>query len=90
MLPGASGGREGRKGASVAAGTPFPRIHDLAELNGLLSPEAQMRLDRRNLEALDPWAIGGRYADDLVEADEATAAELRAAERNMLGRERPT
>lgn len=73
---------KGLEGLLCARGWPFPRTHDLGDLHLLLPQEVQAGLDRGDLKALNPWAIGGRYTDDLAEADAQTARSLvEAAER---------
>lgn len=70
------------KGLLVASGRAVPRIHALPALAAELPAELQEPLDRAELEELTPWAIAGRYGDELAEADAATAARLvEAAER---------
>lgn len=47
-------------------GIDFPRTHALARLAALLGAEAQ-GFDRTMLVELDPWAVAGRYPEDLPE-----------------------
>lgn len=72
------------KALLIAAGRPVPKIHDLAELVRGLPPSLQEQLDRRELETLTPWAIAGRYADDLAETDATTARFLLQAAGRVL------
>lgn len=64
------------KAVLVGTSRAVPKRHELAELSFLLPPEAQAAFNRQDLEELTPWAIAGRYPDDLLEADAATASVL--------------
>ena len=70
------------KALLAASGRPVPRIHTLLALAAELPAGLQAPFDRGELEELTPWAIAGRYADELAEADAGMAARLvEAAER---------
>lgn len=62
----------------IFLGTPFRKVHDLAELLALLPAEAARQIDVDDLILLNPWTILGRYPDDVSEATvqegEASAA----------------
>jgi HEPN domain-containing protein len=65
------------KAVLIDAGVPFTKTHDLEALhNACLQAGRLEAIDRDLLASLDPWAIDGRYADDLVEADRSTATQL--------------
>lgn len=67
------------KSVLIDAGLPFTKTHDLEHLhNACLEVGRLESLDRDLLRLLGPWAIDGRYADDLVDADRATATILAA------------
>lgn len=72
------------KAALVAAVRPVPKLHELAELSFQLPLELQAGFDRQDLEALTPWAIAGRYPDDLLDADAETASSLIEAASRVL------
>ncbi len=61
------------KGVLVARGIDFPRTHSLESLVDLLGDEADA-FERSVLIDLAPWAVAGRYPEDLPEPsrDEAT------------------
>lgn len=66
----------------VSLGIPFPKIHDLVELQRMLPPKERNALRDEDLDLLNPWAIGGRYPGDVVDAPRALSLELvRAAGR---------
>jgi HEPN domain-containing protein len=73
------------KAMLFAEGRSVPKVHELAELAAGLPSDLQERLERRELEALTPWAIEGRYADDLVDTNRAIAAELVRSAEAVLG-----
>lgn len=64
------------KSMLVGQGVPVRRTHDLRELYELLAPESRRKLVSDELRTLNPWAIGGRYTDDLADADEATVTQV--------------
>ena len=67
------------KAVLIDAGAPFEKTHDLVGLYERCVREDRLAgLDADTLESLNPWAIDGRYADDLVEAGRATATRLAA------------
>lgn len=72
------------KALLATSGRPVPRIHTLLALVAELPAALQEPFDRRELQALTPWAIAGRYADDLAEIDVATATALVASAERVL------
>ncbi|MFP3901359.1 MAG: HEPN domain-containing protein [Acidimicrobiia bacterium] len=60
------------KALLVARGIDFPKSHALDVLAGLLEEADQERFERSALVELSPWAVAGRYPEDLPEptADE--------------------
>lgn len=78
------------KGILAAQDRPFPRTHDLGDLYALLPPETQAAIGRDDLKALNPWAIEGRYTDDLAEADEETSTAVIDAAERVLASARET
>jgi HEPN domain-containing protein len=64
------------KARLIHQGTPFPRVHDLIALRGLLLRDAQFTLDDDELTELSAWAVEARYPSDMPEA---TASEARRA-----------
>lgn len=57
----------------IASGTPFRKVHDLAELLALLPADAARQLDTADLQTLNPWSILGRHPDDVSEATDEEA-----------------
>lgn len=67
------------KATLIDAEVPFGKTHDLLELHDLCSSVGRLREIRRaELARLNPWAVDGRYSDDLAEAERALAHELAA------------
>ena len=65
------------KAALVDAEVPFRKTHDLVGLYGACrSAERLSGLDVQQLNDLNPWAIDGRYAEELREADPQLAERL--------------
>lgn len=63
------------KSLYVVSNREVPRIHDLVALHAALRKRVQ-GVDDAKLDELTPWAIVGRYAADLPEADHALATTL--------------
>ena len=84
------------KATLIDAGVPFKKTHDLVALHAMCIQVGRLPgVGVATLEVLDPWAVDGRYADDLAEADRELAdrlagfAEQVVAEvRRELGEER--
>lgn len=65
------------KALLVALNRPFRKIHDLVELRRLIdSTGLHFEVAEVDLRRLNPWAIDGRYAEDVAEASHARAEEL--------------
>lgn len=70
------------KAGLIASGVPFKKVHDLAEIRGLLPPGRADAVDVADLELPNPWVIDGRYPGDVPEATAVDAAAcIVAAER---------
>jgi HEPN domain-containing protein len=58
------------KATLIDAGVPFKKTHDLVALHAMCIQVGRLPgVGVATLEVLDPWAVDGRYADDLAEAD---------------------
>ena len=58
------------KATLIDAGVPFQKTHNLLVLHdSCLGLGRLVGLDRQLLAWCNPWAVDGRYADDLAEAD---------------------
>lgn len=67
------------KSSLVACEVPFPKTHNLLQLQGLRASTGRLGgIDMDILRALNPWAVDGRYADDQREATRAEAARFEA------------
>lgn len=67
------------KATLINAGLAFDKTHNLLVLHDACLAIGRFGdADRNLLAACNPWAIDGRYADDLVDADRATATRLAA------------
>lgn len=67
------------KAALVDASVPFKKTHNLLHLYGLCTEASRLPgLDTAELAALNPWAIDGRYTDDLRDATRAEALRFAA------------
>jgi HEPN domain-containing protein/predicted nucleotidyltransferase len=64
------------KAMLASVGEPFPKVHDLGELADRLPPELRAGLPENELRALNPWAIEGRYGEELTEPLPETAEHL--------------
>lgn len=73
------------KALLISAGVPFPKTHDLIALRLILMEAGQAAPADGLLKRLNPWAIEGRYADAVVEADRALAGELVEVAERVLG-----
>ena len=68
---------KGLKATLIDARVPFGKIHDLLELHGLCITAGRLSgLQGGGLARLNPWAVDGRYADDLAEAGQGLADDL--------------
>ncbi len=66
------------KAVLIDAEVPFRKLHDLGALFDLLPVNAQRRFDRPQLDRLTPWAIDGRYEEELVEGTHEIAIHMLA------------
>jgi HEPN domain-containing protein len=58
------------KATLIDAGVPFKKTHDLVALHAMCIQVGRLPgVGVATFEVLDPWAVDGRYADDLAEAD---------------------
>lgn len=65
------------KATLIDAGVPFKKVHNLLDLHDTCVQVGRLTaLDRRMLASCNPWAIDGRYADDLIEAERGLADRL--------------
>jgi HEPN domain-containing protein len=64
------------KGLLVARRVDFPKSHSLERLADLLDEDDATALDRSKLARLTPWAVAGRYPEDISEPTQTEAREL--------------
>jgi HEPN domain-containing protein len=65
------------KATLIDAGVPFQKTHNLLVLHdSCLKRGRLVDLERTLLAQCNPWAVDGRYADDLAEADAELASRL--------------
>ncbi len=65
------------KATLIDAGVPFQKTHNLLVLHdSCVGLGRLVGLDRQLLAWCNPWAVDGRYADDLAEADAELANRL--------------
>ena len=77
----------------IDASVPFRKTHDLVLLYAMCVEAGRLSgIDSGLLASLNPWAVDGRYADDLVDADRESAtrfasfaSDVIAAVRSELG-----
>ncbi len=73
------------KAALVDAGVPFKKSHDLLELYKLCTKVSRLPgVDVGELSDLNPWAIDGRYADDLRDANRTEALRFTATAESVV------
>jgi len=74
------------KAALVDAGVPFKKTHDLLHLYELCAEAGRLPgIDVAELTDLNPWAIDGRYADDLRDAPRGEALRFAALAEVVVG-----
>jgi HEPN domain-containing protein len=71
------------KAVLVALGIDFPRTHSLERLADLLGSEADA-FDRSVLIDLTPWAVAGRYPEDMPEPTQELATRLVAGAQSVV------
>jgi HEPN domain-containing protein len=65
------------KATLIDVGVPFQKTHNLLVLHdSCLERGRLVVLERTLLAQCNPWAVDGRYADDLAEADSELASRL--------------
>lgn len=65
------------KATLIDVGVPFQKTHNLLVLHdSCVGLGRLVGLDRQLLAWCNPWAVDGRYADDLAEADAELASRL--------------
>lgn len=64
------------KGVLVHLGIDFPKSHSLDRLVALMPSDAAERFDLDALIELTPWAIAGRYPEDIENPTSAQAARV--------------
>jgi HEPN domain-containing protein len=74
---------EAIKAVLVDRGIDFPRSHSLTRLGELLGTEAG-DFERPMLVALDPWAVAGRYPEDIPEPTRDETSRLVAGARAVV------
>jgi HEPN domain len=84
MLPRPAGGREGVKAVLVAYGIDFPRSHALERLIALMPAEPASTFDFEAVAELSPWAVAGRYPEDIPSPDLPTTRRLIHAAKTVL------
>jgi HEPN domain-containing protein len=72
------------KALLVAYGIDFPMTHTLERLAGLLAPDAAGHLDQGALQALTPWAVAGRYPEDIADPSIAVTSNLVAGAATII------
>lgn len=70
----------------VAFGIDFPRSHALERLLALLPTNTSTEFDHDAVAALTPWAVAGRYPEDIPYPDFDTTRQLVAFARTALDR----
>lgn len=71
------------KAVLVARGIDFPRTHTLARLALLLGADAGA-FDQSELDDLTPWAVAGRYPEDVPEPSRQDAMRLVGEARSVV------
>lgn len=71
------------KAVLVASGIDFPRTHSLERLADLLGDTAKI-FDRSALIDLSPWAVAGRYPEDMPDPSAEDAARLVASAHSIV------
>jgi HEPN domain-containing protein len=64
------------KAVLVAYGIDFPRSHALERLIALMPPEPANAFDFEAVAELTPWAVAGRYPEDIPSPDLTTTRRL--------------
>ena len=78
------------KATLIDAGVPFKKTHDLVALHAMCIQVGRLPgVGVATLEVLDPWAVDGRYADDLAEANAELADSLAGFAEQVVAGVRP-
>lgn len=64
------------KAALIAVGVAFPKTHNLMELRADIPEPLRSAIVGASLAEINPWAIAGRYAEDVTEGTDALATRL--------------
>jgi HEPN domain-containing protein len=72
------------KALLVLLGVDFPRTHTLELLADLVPDEPRRQLDRPALVDLTPWAVAGRYPEDIENPPEDEAAVAVATAKTVI------
>ena len=66
-------------------GIEFPRTHVLERIADLLPADITTTLDREALISLSPWAVAGRYPEDIADPSAVATTALVDAARAIVG-----
>lgn len=69
----------------IAGEVPFPKTHDLADLQALAPRDSELDVADADLRLLNPWTIEGRYPADLPDATRAQAESCIEAAERVIG-----
>jgi HEPN domain-containing protein len=73
------------KAVLIDAEVPFKKTHDLEALYALCTQAGRLAgIDNAELAALNPWAIDGRYTDDLRDATRREAMRFAALAESVV------
>lgn len=64
------------KAALIAAGSPFPKTHNLMELRADIPEPLRSAIEATAAAEINPWAIASGYAADMPEGSDALAVRL--------------
>jgi HEPN domain-containing protein len=78
------------KALLVVYGIDFPRSHALERLLALLPASAAIEFDSDAVGELSPWAVAGRYPEDIPNPDSPTTQRLLDSARAAVDRSCPT
>ena len=72
------------KALLVLYGIDFPRSHALERLLALIPADPASIFDGESVAELTPWAVAGRYPEDIPNPDAATTRRLIAAAKTVI------
>lgn len=78
------------KGVLVHLGIDFPKSHSLDRLVSLMPGDVTASFDLEDLVDLTPWAVAGRYPEDIENPGPAEASRLVESAAKILSRARET